>query len=360
MYKSYRVKYAFLWFMFLLFPLLICFVDNIYAHTAPVQTLHGQLIWQSTPGVAVLVAKDPQNYLIAVNYHGSSNVDILDSRVGKLIETLKVPFNAPAADLKDLGWNADGTQLGVLFYDELELWRFVDGHLIFAKSVHSIGFSPQLAWSPTDPNLLVVAWGLDEFRDERELIQIDPASGLFQTVVLMPGLTRLLWSPDGSKIAALIIPTENDPITEIPPPTTIQLLNPKTYKTANIISFDLLPTSQFVWRHDSLGLIGVEHAGSTEEAHLWQWDYNYPGSIRDYPIKVVDAGLADNPIGLNPVGNLLAFADAANPYVYILDVQTGLLLSTINGLIEPAIALTWLNDNSLVIASDRLRAFQLN
>ncbi len=293
---------------------------------------------------AMAVSRDGAS--IALSYHGSNEIDILDGKTGLLKQTLDTDPTL-TLEVTDISWNFSGQLLAVGSGKTLYIWQPLANPK--AIQVHNI-FAPQFSWSPND------MLGVVSRVDQKEVIRfIDGKTGKQALPARQePNLAFIHWSPDGSQIAMYRY-KESDTDTA---PVQLDILNLQqnaitTLKFPFSGTSRMTPTDSFLWIPNSSGLVGYTAA----PVLLWKWNVN---ESEAHIIASVTNSIQANqafPLKSNERGDMLATIVAGEAIVLKADTGQEILrlgsTSPLNNLFG------WGGNDKLFIYNGAVQAYQL-
>ena len=341
--------------LLLIITFILTVVDPSHAQSAePIYTAHE--IWHYGNGVINSIeafSPCPNGKQVAVYFHDSKELDVLNTSDGQLDERLSMPYGLDSPQLK---WNRTGNMLAISSRG-LDVWKFSSGEI---PSRSTLDYLSDITWASND--ILVGTHGIDHL-----LHFIDVRSGKeLMTVKTISENYDLQSSPDGKFVALLSYNPPIDDNTYFLPELQLKILNRSTLKviTPYLTDENGYPIDNFhfsVWLPDSSGIIGTSDAGA-----LWRWNMATQTAkvLVAAPVLVPNIMIApyDLQISINTNGTLLAMTNASrsqagsSDQIDVIDLHTG---SPILSLSSTLSSFAWSDNNTLIINNGDLEAWQI-
>src|SRR5579885_2595355 len=272
---------------------------------------------------------------------------------GKTLQVLRL-----AGQVQAVAWSPDGTQLATFTQStpaRFQVWNAATGQQISTYN-GTFPFPCCLAWSPDGKRIL--SGGVDSAGGDRNELRIwDAASGELLSEFVSNNATDFYvlraaaWSPDVSRIAALILTGALANASNPNPPAqeTLQILDAATGQT---LQTDLLSqTTQFedqafavlAWSPD-----GKEVAAAGHDKTVQIWDITAGKQLLVY------RGHSNTVLALawSPTGRAIASADG-EPEVQVWDPTTGNVFLHYHGHAGNVVALAWSPDGKRVVSGSQ-------
>lgn len=272
---------------------------------------------------------------------------------GKTLQILRL-----SGQVQAVAWSPDGTQIATVNQSTpamFQVWNVATGQQV---STYSGSFSDAccLAWSPDGKRIL--SGGVSYAGGDPNKLRIwDAASGALiaefvsDSTTEFSALKAAAWSPDGARIAVLIL-TGAIPSASNPNPSAQETLQILDAATGQALQTDLLSqTTQFedqvfavlAWSPDSKE---VAVAGHDKTVHIWD--------ITSGKQLLVYRGHKNAVLALawSPTGRAIASADG-EPEVQVWEPTTGNVFLRYQGHAGNVVALAWSPDGNRLVSGSQ-------
>ncbi len=257
-----------------------------------------------------------------------------------------------------VAWSPDGTKIATATFSNpalFQVWDATAGQQVATYS-GSFSYACCLAWSPDGKRILLGGAGFVG-GDPNKLRILDASSGeslaefVSDSATTFNALKAAAWSPDGTRIAALIL-TGAIPSTSNPDPSAQETLQILDAATGQILQTD--PLSQTTQLQDqAFGMLawspdGKEVAAAGHDKTVQIWDITAGKQLLVY------RGY-NNPVlalAWSPTGRAIASADG-EPEVQVWDPTTGNLFFRYQGHGSNVVALAWSPDGKRVVSGSQ-------
>ena len=285
----------------------------------------------------------PYHNQLAVTYSESTNIDIVDVSTKTVQGTLVTPsLVAPALGVSDVAWSLDGTLLASSFEDNVvNVWDLRNAVPIYSRTIFNKGRVPSLSWNP-DGRKLAVTWGYD---DDRSVLIWDVADGSLLTSIEdeLRAFKWGIWSPNEQLFATATW----DGMYKLWDGRFYNLL----ISIPEVAGAEQSSTRLATWSPDSHHLAGVNCIHTSGSCTIWMYDVD--NKTLSEPLQYdYESSLRAAQLSWSPDGKYLGASDESRQVVYIWDVFTKTLVSTLSDFSNPVTSISWSSDSQHLALAD--------